>query len=270
VARPVVVADLRSNHQDTRHIAEELVTAAAQAGAGAIRIPWAGGPAARGGFASPGGTDAAPAASIPSWLLDLVQGAHARGLGTILGIGAGRDLRAAFGAGATAVEIPVGIIDDELARAFDGVGSAAVVAVPGSLVGFTRDAEDQAASAVARFGGRGVPMALLARGTSTEPYALSSLRTLGHAHVHDVVLGHADDDPATVLTGVALALGARILVKPLTLCRAMRGPDHATALVPHELREVVRAVAHGARALGLGLGEIGERQRSRPVVRSAA
>lgn len=55
-------------------------------------------------------------------------------------------------------------------------------------------------------------------------------------------VGYADNHLAAALSLTAVALGATLLEKPLTLDRTSPGPDHATSLLPHEFAELVRDV----------------------------
>src|SRR5271165_376372 len=55
---------------------------------------------------------------------------------------------------------------------------------------------------------------------------------------------------------VAVALGARVIEKHLTLDNRLPGPDHAFALLPHELQEMVRQVRSAEASLGDGIKRI--------------
>ncbi len=54
----------------------------------------------------------------------------------------------------------------------------------------------------------------------------------------------------------AVALGARVIEKHLTLDNNLPGPDHAFALIPEELNSMVQAIRAAEKALGLGIKEI--------------
>ena len=55
-------------------------------------------------------------------------------------------------------------------------------------------------------------------------------------------VGYADNSLDLSPSLMAVAFGATMVEKPLTLDRAMAGPDHATSLVPQEFGELVRKI----------------------------
>ncbi len=55
-------------------------------------------------------------------------------------------------------------------------------------------------------------------------------------------VGYSDNEPGFNLSLVALALGARIIEKPLTLDRSMEGPHHTSSLTPPELERLVKSI----------------------------
>lgn len=61
---------------------------------------------------------------------------------------------------------------------------------------------------------------------------------------------HSRDPRVGPLT--ALGVGAHLIEKHFTLSNRLPGPDHAFALEPHELREMVTAIRQAERALGTG------------------
>jgi sialic acid synthase SpsE len=56
------------------------------------------------------------------------------------------------------------------------------------------------------------------------------------------LVGFSDHSMSKSLPAVAVALGANVIEKHFTLSRKMNGPDHAFALEPDELREMVRNI----------------------------
>jgi N-acetylneuraminate synthase len=52
---------------------------------------------------------------------------------------------------------------------------------------------------------------------------------------------------------VAVALGARVIEKHYTLDNRLPGPDHAFAILPHELKEMVRLIRLTEQSLGSGV-----------------
>jgi N-acetylneuraminate synthase len=78
-----------------------------------------------------------------------------------------------------------------------------------------------------------------------------NLLTIPHlAAAFDVPVGLSDHNMSPAVPAAAVALGACILEKHLTLSRAVPGPDSAFSLEPAELRATVEAVRTAERALG--------------------
>ncbi len=89
--------------------------------------------------------------------------------------------------------------------------------------------------------------------TPDESAALAGIR--GLSDTAPVPRGYSDHTTATDTGALAVAAGASILEKHLTLDRSASGPDHATSLEPAQFTEYVR-LAHRAHAM---LGESGKR-----------
>jgi N,N'-diacetyllegionaminate synthase len=68
-----------------------------------------------------------------------------------------------------------------------------------------------------------------------------------------VPVGYSDHALGTTVALAAVARGACVLEKHLTLDRSLPGPDHAASLEPAELRELVAAVREIETALGDGV-----------------
>jgi sialic acid synthase SpsE/sugar phosphate isomerase/epimerase len=64
-------------------------------------------------------------------------------------------------------------------------------------------------------------------------------------------VGYSGHDTGIAISLAAVAMGARLLEKHLTLDRTMRGPDHAASLEPGEFAEQVRTVREVESALGV-------------------
>lgn len=100
------------------------------------------------------------------------------------------------------------------------------------------------------------------------PVEEANLRTIPHlAETFGVVAGLSDHTPGIAVPVAAVALGARIIEKHLTLSRAEGGPDAAFSLEPEEFAQMVHAVREAEKALGRVCYEITEKQRSSIVFR---
>ena len=74
-------------------------------------------------------------------------------------------------------------------------------------------------------------------------------------------LGDSDHTTATDTGALAVAGGACVLEKHLTLRRDAAGPDHATSLDPPQFREYVQRVRRAWRMLGSGDKQVLEIER---------
>ena len=68
-----------------------------------------------------------------------------------------------------------------------------------------------------------------------------------------VDVGYSDHTLGIEIPIAAVALGARVIEKHLTLDRNLEGPDHSASIEPHEFREMVVAVRNVEIALGDGI-----------------
>ncbi len=78
---------------------------------------------------------------------------------------------------------------------------------------------------------------------------LLAIRTLEACYA--LPIGYSDHTLGIHAAPAAVALGARIIEKHLTLDRGLPGPDHAASLEPEEFAEMVTAI----RAVGTALGD---------------
>jgi len=144
-----------------------------------------------------------------------------------------------------------------------GTGSALILSTGASTV-------DEIESAVGRVRGAGAPLILL-HCVSCYPTPMESinLRAIGElARGFCVPCGLSDHTLSTETGGWAVAVGAVVLEKHLTLDRAADGPDHAMSLDPAGFSEYVSAVRRVEGALGSGrLGMIEPEADVRRVAR---
>lgn len=68
-----------------------------------------------------------------------------------------------------------------------------------------------------------------------------------------VPVGYSDHTLGFEISLAAVALGAAVIEKHLTLSRKMKGPDHKTSLAPTEFKEMVRCIRNVEKGLGDGI-----------------
>ena len=80
------------------------------------------------------------------------------------------------------------------------------------------------------------------------------------------VVGYSGHERGWSIPTAAVALGARIVEKHITIDRSMEGNDHKVSLLPHEFRSMVEAIRNTEKALGqktkrqIGQGEMINRE----------
>jgi N,N'-diacetyllegionaminate synthase len=80
---------------------------------------------------------------------------------------------------------------------------------------------------------------------------LLAMRTIAEAF--DVAVGYSDHTAGIEVAIAAVALGACMIEKHLTLDRTLPGPDHKASLEPRELKAMVLAIRNIEQALGDGI-----------------
>jgi len=118
----------------------------------------------------------------------------------------------------------------------------------------------EAVDTARRHGAGGIALLHCVSGYPT-PIEQSNLRRLDALARHDTVIGISDHSPGAVVPTAAVARGATIIEKHLTLARADGGPDAGFSLEPAEMAEVVR----GARLAFLALGDGGSQRPAAEV-----
>ncbi len=66
----------------------------------------------------------------------------------------------------------------------------------------------------------------------------------------DCLVGYSDHTKGYLVSAVALALGASVIEKHITLDRTLPGPDHKASLEPHELKEMILQIRNVETILG--------------------
>jgi len=95
-----------------------------------------------------------------------------------------------------------------------------------------------------------------------------NLRTIPHlAQAFNVPVGLSDHTLGIAVPVAAVALGACIVEKHFTLSRDIPSPDSAFSLEPHEFKEMVDAIRVAEKALGEVRYEVGEREAKSRVFR---
>lgn len=64
------------------------------------------------------------------------------------------------------------------------------------------------------------------------------------------LIGYSDHSPDTLASQLALAKGSSYFEKHLTLDKSLAGPDHIASLDPEEFKQYVEAISHAANILG--------------------
>ncbi len=100
---------------------------------------------------------------------------------------------------------------------------------------------------------RGAEFALL-HCNSTYPAAFEdiNLRFMDRLREFGVPVGYSGHERGIAVSVVASALGACIIERHITLDRTMDGPDHAASLEPHGFQKMVRDIRQVTLALGTG------------------
>lgn len=100
--------------------------------------------------------------------------------------------------------------------------------------------------------------------TPLEDVNLNAMHTLEKEF--GVKVGYSDHTMGIYVPIAAVAMGACIIEKHFTLDRTMEGPDHKASLEPLEFAEMVSAIRKTEQALGNGVKEVTESERSNIVI----
>lgn len=87
--------------------------------------------------------------------------------------------------------------------------------------------------------------------TALEDVNLLAMRTMAERFKKPV--GYSDHTAGILLPPLAVAAGASMIEKHITLDRTMTGPDHAASIEPEELKEMVRQIRQVETLLGEGI-----------------
>lgn len=259
--RPFVIAELSANHLGSLARAIAIVDAAADAGCDAIKLQTFT-PATMTLDASGTGfqIDDGPWAGRSLW--DLYDEAHTpwEWHAELFAHGAARGL-VVFSTpfDATAVErldhlgAPVFKIASFEVGDLELIACAARTDKPLIMsTGMASDDEVAEAIETARTHGNGGVALLHCVSGYPTPIEQTNLRRLEALAKHGTVVGISDHSPGAIVPIAAVARGAAIIEKHLTLTRSDGGPDAAFSLEPAEMTEVVRGCALAWQSLGDG------------------
>jgi len=87
--------------------------------------------------------------------------------------------------------------------------------------------------------------------TPFEAVNLGAMQTM--AESLDVPVGYSDHTQGIFIPPLAVAMGARVIEKHVTLDRSLPGPDHAASLEPSEFGAMMNAIADAETAMGDGV-----------------
>lgn len=138
------------------------------------------------------------------------------------------------------------LVDLPLLRRVASTGKPVILST-----GMATLAEIEEAVSVLR--GAGCDQLILLKCTSAYPATPGEmdLRTIPHlAETFGTPIGLSDHSLETAVTVTAVALGACLIEKHLTMSRSQQGPDSAFSLEPHEFHAMVDAVRCAEQALG--------------------
>ena len=97
------------------------------------------------------------------------------------------------------------------------------------------------------------------------PTPVSDVNLLAMVKMHEELglpVGYSDHTQGTEIPIAAAALGASVIEKHFTLDKNMEGPDHKASLEPDELRRMVDGIRMAELALGDGRKRISESEKS--------
>ncbi len=259
--RPFVIAELSANHLGRIDRAIAIIDAAADAGCDAVKLQTFT-PSSmtlesdQGDFHIPDGPwkgrslwDLYDEAHTPwEWHAPLFAHAAARHLVIFSTPFDEESIERLDALGAPAFKIAsFELVDLELIRAAARTNKPLIMST-----GMASDAEVAEAIDTARTAGTGGVALLHCISGYPAPIAQTNLRRMDALAKYGTVLGISDHSPGAVVPVAAVARGASIIEKHLTLSRSDGGPDAGFSLEPAEMTEVVHSCELAWSALGDG------------------
>ncbi|MFQ5479865.1 MAG: N-acetylneuraminate synthase family protein [Thermodesulfobacteriota bacterium] len=255
-AASYVIAEAGSNHNGSLSLAKELIDAASLAGASAVKFQsfTAEGlvnplrPDGKGGWEREPAFDVLEGLTIPwPWHLELKSMAESRGMDFLSTPFSTEVAELLYLAGIKAFKIASGDINNEpLLRVVASYGRPVILSTGASYM----NEVEEAVSILTEAGA--AEIALLHCSSLYPPdfnsVNLRAMNTL--AERFSCPVGISDHTPGLAVTLGAVAMGAKIVEKHLTLDRKMTGPDHACSMEPVEFEQMVREIRHLEEAMG--------------------
>ena len=100
--------------------------------------------------------------------------------------------------------------------------------------------------------------------TPMQDVNLTAMLSIGKAI--GVEIGYSDHTDVIEIPIAAVALGATVIEKHITLDRSLPGPDHKASLEPEDLKKMVRAIRNIELALGDGEKRVSESEKQNIAV----
>ena len=126
---------------------------------------------------------------------------------------------------------------------------------------------DEAARTIREAGGSELALLKCTSAYPAQPEEMN-LKTIPHlGEAFSVPVGLSDHTLGIAVPIAAVAMGASIVEKHFTLSRSIPGPDNAFSLEPEEFKRMVEAIREAEKALGKISYEIGEKEKSSRVFR---
>lgn len=276
----ILIAEAGVNHNGDLSRAEDLIRAAAQAGADFIKfqafdpeylvLPEA--PAAPYQNANTGGENDQLAmlrryALSPEQLRHLRQTAQENHIGFVCSVFDLPSLHALLDMGETRIKIPSGEIDHiPLLQAVGASGTEVWLSTGMASMNEIRTAIEVLLASGMPPGNLTLMHCHSQYPTRPEDANLTAIQTL--MHTTGIPVGYSDHTEGIACAIAAVALGATLIEKHFTLDKSLPGPDHKASLNPEEFTALVKAIRETERALGDGIKKPGpEELINKPLVR---
>lgn len=279
--RVVVVAEIGVNHNGSLHLAEKLISKAAEAGADYAKFqtfratqlaspvaPVAGYQQAT--FSGSRQVDLlAPLELSEQDFLSLAEHCQSLGIGFLT---TAHDLASAsfvFGLRSDYIKVSSGDVTNFPFLHLVGQQKTPVLLSTGA------SGLEEVASALQILQAAGLPLSKITvlQCTSDYPAPVSEANLLAMVEMGrkwDVAVGFSDHTAGLEASLAAVALGASVVEKHITLDRAMVGPDHAASLEPDELATLIRSIRHVESARGSALKEVtASEAKNRQIIRKS-